>query len=136
MLLSPSRIELIHEGRVVTKKELNKPVSDVSLLQRHLTFHFVAIPPKWCGVCSYYKRRDSFFSPQGTFIKGIAEYDYFWKDDTTAGLENVDNFDFQELTDEDEKTLKYCFVEWNCYCRHSAKEWGWRALRVWQRILG
>ena len=76
------------------------------------------------------------FSPKGTFIKGIAEYDYFWKDDTTAGLENVDNFDFQELTDEDEKTLKYCFVEWNCYCRYSAKEWGWRALRFWQRILG
>ena len=55
------------------------------------------------------------FSPKGTFIKGIAEYDYFWKDDTTAGLENVDNFDFQELTDEDEKMLKYSDVEDDCY---------------------
>ena len=78
----------------------------------------------------------NFVSPPGVFIKGTAQYEYFWMYDPTAGFENVDNFDFQELTDEDEKKIKYSDVEDDCYCMYQVKEWGWRALRSWQRILG
>ena len=72
------------------------------------------------------------YYPPGVFIKGTAQYDYFWKYDTTAGLENVDDFDFEALSDEFEDFDG----DFGCYCDEVAKEFGYRGIRFWQRIVG
>ena len=53
LMLPPSRIELIHKSRVVTKSQLNQSLFKFSSFERNLTFQAIVIPPKWCGVCSH-----------------------------------------------------------------------------------
>ena len=81
------------------------------------------------------KKRFPYY-PRGVFIKGTAQYDYFWMLDPTAGFENVNNFDFQELTDEDLRDEKTDLSHGDCYCDSIASEFGWRHIRFWKRIVG
>ena len=78
--------------------------------------------------CPYY--------PPGVFIKGAAQYDYFWKYGPLAGFENVANFDFEALSDDAGWTPPGSECDDDCYCEAIAQEFGFRGVRFWQRIVG
>ena len=82
------------------------------------------------------KRRFPYY-PRGVFIKGTAQYDYFWKHDPTGGFENVDNFAWAaDPWPESEHRLSGGIAVHLCDCKNRAKEFGYRELRFWNRIVG